>query len=51
VTGARRYAITDDGKRFLMNANLLLSTPRSAAPAINVVLNWQEDLKRVVPPQ
>jgi hypothetical protein len=48
---AARYAVSSDGKRFLMNAGELRvdqggSTPR---PAVQVVLNWREELQRLVP--
>jgi serine/threonine-protein kinase len=48
---AARYAVTKDGKRFLMNAGDLRvgeggSAPR---PAIQVVLNWRRELERLVP--
>jgi eukaryotic-like serine/threonine-protein kinase len=40
------YDVTPDGQRFLM---LKPATPEQAAPAqINVVLNWTEELKRLV---
>ena len=48
---APRYAVTADGKRLLMNAVDLRvdqggTSPR---PAINIVQNWLEELKRLVP--
>ena len=45
---ARRYDVTPDGKRFVMvKAN---AAAQSAAPtSLIVVLNWVEELKRVVP--
>jgi eukaryotic-like serine/threonine-protein kinase len=44
--GSRRYDITPDGKRFLM-----IKEPGSedAPKNLTVVLNWQEELKRLVP--
>jgi len=40
----RTYDISRDGRRFLM-----LKYQPSASPSIVVVLNWTEDLKRLVP--
>jgi hypothetical protein len=45
-----RYAVTPDGKRFLMSASLLKSgDAASARQTILVVQNWIEELKRLVP--
>ena len=52
--GARaRYAVTADAQRFLMSAAVLSSTDvgvgSAARSRVNVVLNWVEELKRLVP--
>ena len=48
-----RYAVTPDGQRFLMSGAVLPSAEAGAgggAPArVNLVLNWFEELKRLVP--
>jgi Tol biopolymer transport system component len=48
---AARYAVTKDGKRFLMNAGELRADEGGSAPrpAIQVVLNWRSELERRVP--
>ena len=48
---AARYAVTRDGKRFLMNAGDLRVDEGGSAPrpAIQVVLNWRSELERLVP--
>ena len=48
---APRYAVTADGKRLLMNAIDLRVDQGGTAPrpAINIVQNWREELKRLVP--
>jgi serine/threonine-protein kinase len=46
-TTVRQYDVTADGQRFLMIKDESRST--NAAPAISVVLNWTEELKRLVP--
>jgi len=48
---APRYAVTADGKRLLMNAVDLRVDQGGTAPrpAINIVQNWHEELKRHVP--
>jgi serine/threonine protein kinase/Tol biopolymer transport system component len=48
---APRYAVTADGKRLLMNAVDLRVDQGGTAPrpAINIVQNWHEELKRLVP--
>ena len=46
-TTVRRYDVTADGQRFLMMKEEARDT--DAAPSINVVQNWFEDLKRLVP--
>ena len=42
------YDVSPDGQRFLMVRRL--TSPRRPAQ-INVVLNWHEELKRLVPPK
>ena len=46
--GQRNYDILPDGKRFI------LANPgdglKPAAPEIDIVLNWLEELRRLVPP-
>jgi Tol biopolymer transport system component len=44
--GSRRYGITPDGKRFLM---IKESGGGTATKNLNVVLNWDQELKRLVP--
>jgi hypothetical protein len=39
------YAVTKDGRRFLVNAG----SQQSRAAPLTVVLNWQEELKQRVP--
>ena len=48
---AARYAVSKDGKRFLMNAGDLRVDEGGSAPrpAIQVVLNWRRELERLVP--
>lgn len=43
----RQYDVAADGQRFLM----MKDEPRDTdpAPSINVVQNWTEELKRLVP--
>ena len=40
------YSVSPDGKRFLMIQRDPASVPRQ----LNVILNWTEELKRLVPP-
>jgi len=46
ITGARfsyfQYDVTHDGKRFLINS----LAPENTAPALTLVLNWSEQLKK-----
>ena len=42
------YDVSPDGQRFLM---IKASEQESAATQINVVVNWSEELKRLVPTQ
>ena len=46
-----RYAVTADGQRFLMSADLAAASQadEAAGPQIQVVLNWVEELKARVP--
>jgi Tol biopolymer transport system component len=48
---AARYAVSSDGKRFLMSASELRVDQGGSAPrpAVQVVLNWREELQRLVP--
>jgi eukaryotic-like serine/threonine-protein kinase len=53
VNGAlgRTYDISPDGQRFLVILPLPRTTDGTSAPQVNVVLNWGEELKRLVPKQ
>jgi hypothetical protein len=44
---ATAYDVTPDGQRFLMVKQI--AQPESAPAQINVVLNWFEELRRLVP--
>ena len=46
LPGQRNYDVTRDGRRFLM---IKESEQVTAATHINIILNWQEELKRLVP--
>jgi hypothetical protein len=46
-TTVRQYDVSADGQRFLMMKEEARDT--DAAPSINVVQNWFEELKRLVP--
>ena len=46
VATYRNYDISPDGQRFLM---MNMKGPDGTRPKINVVLNWFEELKRLVP--
>ena len=46
-TTVRQYDVTADGQRFLMMKEEARDT--DAAPSIDVVQNWHEELKRLVP--
>jgi Tol biopolymer transport system component len=48
---AARYAVSSDGKRFLMSASELRVDQGGSAPrpAVQVVLNWRQELQRLVP--
>ena len=41
----RMYTVTRDGKRFLLNV------PQHRPVPLTVVVNWTEELKRLVPPK
>jgi hypothetical protein len=43
--GGRNYDVSPDGQRFLM----IKDDQQQGAARINVVLNWLEELKRLVP--
>jgi hypothetical protein len=46
----RSYDITRDGKKLLMIVPAGPAEPRDPPPPqINIVLNWHEELKRLVP--
>jgi len=44
----RTYDVSRDGQRFLMLKDGSTSEPKAPAPSMIVVLNWIEDLKRLV---
>jgi hypothetical protein len=41
--------VSRDGQRFLMIKDALAGDPNAATASIVVVLNWTEELKRLVP--
>ena len=45
VPGTRFYDVSPDGQRFLMLKSAAASAPRQ----IHLVVNWVEELKRLVP--
>jgi serine/threonine-protein kinase len=45
----RTYDVSRDGQRFLMIKDAPAGDPNAAAASIVVVLNWTEELKRLVP--
>jgi serine/threonine-protein kinase len=47
----RTYDVSRDGQRFLMIKDAPAGDPNAAAATIVVVLNWTEELKRLVPAQ
>ena len=47
--GGFGYDVTPDGKRLLVIARTSGVGPDSAGQQINVVFNWHEELKRLVP--
>src|SRR5262249_55721920 len=48
TTGGRTYAVSRDGRRFLIIKNAERREPQ-AGPELMVVLNWDEELKRLAP--
>lgn len=46
LSGCRQYDVTPDGRAFLMVKS---SERELAAPPIHFVVNWFEELKRLVP--
>jgi hypothetical protein len=49
IAEAREYDMTGDGRWFIGVTDTAQGQPASAASQIQVVLNWQEELKRRVP--
>ncbi len=47
----RTYDVSRDGQRFLMIKDTPAGDPNAAPATIEVVLNWSEELKRLVPTQ
>ena len=47
--GPRRFDIAPDGQRFLMTKEGETTSEDATPPQINIVLNWHEELKRLVP--
>ena len=47
--GNRPYDVSPDGQRFLMIKSAAPESPAVAPPSLVVVLNWQEELRRLVP--
>jgi serine/threonine-protein kinase len=45
----RTYDVSPDGRRFLMIKDSGASGPNATPASMVVVLNWQEELKRLVP--
>ena len=50
IRAFRNFDISADGKRFLMIKEATPILEPSARDEITVVLNWTEELKRLVPP-
>jgi eukaryotic-like serine/threonine-protein kinase len=48
INAGRTYDVSPDGRRFLMIKEGS-NDPNAAPPTINVVLNWLDELKRLVP--
>ena len=44
--GVPGYDISPDGKRFL---RVQLTSPEASQTQVNLILNWTEELKRLVP--
>lgn len=51
VPGTPSYDVARDGRRFLMVKELTPADQTSARPELIVVLNWLDELKRLVPSQ
>ena len=49
--GARTYDVSPDGSRFLMLKETAVSGSAARPATIGVVMNWQEELKRLLPPK
>ena len=49
VWGIRNYDVSLDGRRFLLATNALRKDGPSNPVQLNLVLNWNEELKRLVP--
>ncbi len=47
--GATNYDVTPDGQRFVMIRTEESTTESSGTTQITLVLNWFEELKRLVP--
>jgi hypothetical protein len=47
VPGARFYDVSPDGQRFLMVKSEATDAPRQ----LHLIVNWFEELKRLVPPR
>src|SRR5262245_33075897 len=45
----RTYDVSPDGRRFLMIKNSAASDPSAPPDSMVVVINWTEELKRLVP--
>lgn len=49
VLSGRTYDVSPDGRRFLMIKDARPADPAAVPPQLVVVLNWFEELKRLVP--
>jgi serine/threonine-protein kinase len=45
----RSYDVSSDGRRFLVIRNGTRTDDKTAPPQLNVILNWDEELKRLAP--
>jgi serine/threonine protein kinase len=45
----RYYDVSPDGKRFLVIRNAISADSKSGAPQLTVILNWGDEVKRLVP--
>jgi len=45
----RYYDVSPDGTRFLVIRNAISTDSKSGAPRLNVILNWGDEVKRLVP--